>query len=225
MVSIRLFILVFVINIFNDILSIYEASSMKNGALVYENINFLFDKYFCVQISVISYTVYISLLGIIILSVINSVNEDNQKHGIFYITRLGRKNYAAGKITAVALFVFIMCFIAVFQSFAAHRLAGIEISCKQYLNVLAAFYLTALLGSVLGLFSYFFIKQAQIAFLISMIELTAFSVYLSTTKSTVPTADNIPIIFVFQVIPSLVFMILFYLLTFRNDFITTKIKE
>lgn len=218
-------IFLFIINLFDDIISISSFLSLKEETVTENGLHFLFDRYLSNDISILNFAVYISLYALAAYCVINRIREDNQKFGIFYLVRYSRKQYVLGKAAGTVIFSFFISFLSVFQSFVAHRIMKITISPEQYVTVLALSFLLMLSGAAFGMLIYSVLKNANLSFLGSMLIYTAMSVILTARKNTVPTPNNIEIEYIYPLIIAIVSLAASLIIMLKNDFITTKIKE
>lgn len=223
-------IILFLINLCVDIISISNVYSLKPSGIDIKNagdevIFFAFDRYFCVDISIISFAMYICLFAFIAFCVINRISEDNQKFGIFYLTRYSRKSYISGKLKSTVIFAFFVCEFSVFQSFLSHRIMKITVLPEQYITVMLLSFILAISVSLIGMSIYSVIKNNNIAFLITVCLFTAQSSILTQNQVKIPTAQNISDYYIYPLILLAAGIILFVIVTYKNDFITTKIKE
>lgn len=220
----------FLINLFVDIISISNVYSLKaagfdldkGGAEVYK---YMFNRFFCTDISIIYFAMYICLYAFIAFCVVDRIREDNQKFGIFYLTRYSRKKYILGKLSGTVIFTFFVCAFSVFQSFASHRLMKISGPPSQYITVMLLTFILAASVCLISLSVYSVFKSSNIAFLFAVGLFTAQAVLSVNDKISIPTADNIPINYVYPLILTVLGIALFIIVTCKNDFITTKIKE
>ncbi|MGI6745945.1 MAG: hypothetical protein ACOX45_07395 [Acutalibacteraceae bacterium] len=223
--NLKRLIILFVVNLFNDIIPISLFLSLKETAVTQNGLYYLFDRYFCTNIGILAFAQFISFYGFIVFCVVDRIREDNQKYGIFYLVRYSRLHYVFGKFASSVIFLFFVCAFSTAQSYLSHRLMRITVSGEQYTTILALSFLIAFSGAQTALFVYSLLNNPNLSFLCFAAILTAFSVIFSVKKLTVPTPNNIPIEYIYPFILALALTVLNFLVMFKNDFITTKIKE
>lgn len=223
-------LILFLINLFSDIIAVSQCLDMKkfddNIAVSQgEYLHSLFDRWFCVDLSLINFAVYISLYALIIFCVMDRIREDNQKFGVFYLTRYTRKRYIAGKLASTAIFTFFICSITVLQSFITHRIMSIVYPPVQYITVMLLSFILAVSVGIFGMAVYTVFKNVNISFLIAIALFTAQSFQLTNNKTGIPTGQNISLHHIYPLVLLAVGIILFIYVTYKNDFMSTKIKE
>lgn len=223
-------LILFLINLFSDIIAVSQCLDLKKMA---DNIkasqgsylHSLFNRWFCVDFSLIHFAVYISFYALIIFCVMDRIREDNQKFGIFYLTRYTRKRYIAGKLASTAIFSFFICTITAFQSFITHRSMNIVYPPVQYITVMMLSFVLAVSVGIFGMAVYTVFKNVNISFLIAIALFTAQSFQLTNDKTGIPTSQNISVHHIYPLVLLAAGIILFICVTYKNDFMSTKIKE
>lgn len=215
----------FVINLLNDFIGLGNCNKIKENIRPEDLLQLPFERFICNQINVLSFAMYLSFAGFIAFAIINAVNSDNQKIGIFILTRMNRKRYAVNRIFSALTFVLASCALSVFQSFVSHRAAHIVHPVSTYFVLFAAAGITVLCASFIGMCVCSAFQEPRIAFLLSVVFFAAFSAIISALEIKIPTFGNTDIVFLYPAVFAAAFAALFAAVTFKQDFITTKIKE
>lgn len=218
-------IIIIAVNLLNDIISISTFLSLKEETITQSGLYYLFDRYFCTDISVLSFARFISFYGLILFYIVNRIREDNQKYGIFYLVRLSRLKYVLGKISSSIIFIFFICSFTAFQSFLCHRLANIDVPVSQYVLVTELSFIICFSAAQTALLVYSNLKSSSVSFLCAFAVLIAISVTFSLKSLVIPTEDNISIEYTYPLILAAVLTVFIFPIMLTRDFITTKIKE
>lgn len=224
LVTVKRLLIIFLINLFNDIIgiSLYKGEIGFDKATAY---NLLFCRFYCGDFNVLLFSMYVSLPSIICWIILNSVLSDNQKYGIFRLVRMSRLKYIISKILSVLIFVFCTVFFTVMQSLVTHRLCRVKAEDMIYIKhfILVTVYLFT--GALLGLTMYSLTKRVNFAFLLCFVYFTAQVFALNKYKFDVLKPENsFNVYYIYGLIIAFSLVVFSYL-TYKGDFITTKIKE
>lgn len=225
LLNIKRIFLFLALNAVNDIISVSAVWNRKEQVLSNAEIYSVFDRYFCTEISLLSYILYISLYSFVLFLSIHRIAEDNQKYGVFYLVRLRRPRYALGKLISSVLFAFLTAFTAVFQSFLCHKISNISISLAEYGIVLLLSFGIFLSCMEIGILSYSLFKSTNFSFLVGIAFLTALSLIFSQKNLCIPSPKQIPTPYFYPLALAVLLLLPIYLIFQKMDFMTTKIKE
>lgn len=217
--NIKKLITLLVLNFLNDVISISSYLS-ANGSDNY----ILFERFFCTNLGIISFAMYISFYVLVTYCIINRVHEDNQKYGVFYLVRYQRKKYAFVKLCSTIIFIFSICILTYFQSYFNHYIMKINIDIYQYLISMIFTFFIAYLSSQIALLVYSIFKNTNISFLVSLITLALLSIIFTFNNVKIPTKEMVSNEYFYTCL-GLLLIFPNLIINIKQDFITTKIKE
>lgn len=224
LINIKNCLIFFVINLINDIISLILHNKIisidKTIAYTY-----LFNRFYCTELNILQYAMYISILVFTNFLVINEIIKDNQKFGVFYLVRMPRYRYILSKIMSVYIFSIIVSIVIFLQSFATHRFWGVLVSFESYCanSLVYAFWILA--GNFLGITIYALTKNSNISFLTTLIFFSSQSIIFIKKEFVIPQTFVDDKHYCLSIVMVLICIIVLTIKLLHNDFITTKIKE
>lgn len=224
LVTVKRLLIIFLINLFNDIIGV----SLYKGEIGFDKISackLLFCRFYCGDFNVLLFSLYVSLPGIICWIILNSVLSDNQKYGVFRLVRMSRLKYIISKILSVFIFVFCTVFFTVMQSFITHRLCRAEAEVQIYIKYFVFVILYLFAVTAFSLMMYSLTKKVNFVFLLCFVYFTAQVFALNKYKFDILRPESFyKVYYIYELIIALS-LITFSYLTYKGDFLTTKIKE
>lgn len=214
LLSIKSLFVIIITNTLLDFLSINEFEKTKIHSA-------LFNRFFCIDIGLVSFAMYVSIIGLVSYLSINRICDDNKKYGIFYITRISREKYVKGKVLSSVIFSAIISALTISQNIIIHRFYDIKFTLSYYFYLLVYTYIMLLSCSILGMSIYMISKNSAISFLSSFIFMTLQAFIVSKQIHKISSKD----IFELPIIIILISFFVFVIKSIKNDFITTKIRE
>lgn len=228
MISIKLMLSLFFINLLDDFISIGLYKKISDSGMPdtsQSQFHYLFDRFLCTNIDILSFAIFVSFAGIIVFKIIDSVNTDIQKSGIMLLTRINRKRYFLSRVSSIIIFAFTAVSAAVLQSLISHRIMQINYSISTYYIIAMVSLISILCSSFSGVLICSSVKEPRIAFVVSFLIGVLFCTLYSAGEVKIPVWGNIAIEYIYPIAPTVIFILLFYLISQQQDYITTKIKE
>ena len=224
-VTVKRLLLLMSANMINDAISIMTFFKLNTSEITLSEINLLLGRYFCLDLGLTEYARFAAFYATVIYFIVDGLNGDWKKYGLFCFIRLGRKNYAFSKAASCVILPFFFCTVAVTQSFVCFSVSGIKIMTEQYVAVgIASFIITAVLSEA-ALAVFCFIKDASATFSATFAVMTALGLVLSRKLTAVPNYYCFDTVFVRLFVLFVALAAVGSVCLHNIDFISSKIKE
>lgn len=224
-VTVKRLLLLMTANMINDAISIMTFFKVNASKITLSELNLLFGRYFCLDLGLIEYARFAAFYATVIYIIVNGLNGDWKKYGLFCFTRLGRNGYVFSKAASCVVLPFFFCTVAVMQSFVCFSLFEIRITPEQYIAVgIASFIVTAVLSET-ALAAFCLIKDASATFFAAFAFMTSLGLALSRKLTAVPNYCCFDTIFVRLFVLFIALAVVGSFCLHNIDFISSKIKE
>jgi len=218
----KIWIILVCVNLLCDITVTAIAHSQNSRLNTTELTGILFQKFFCYEVGIIEIAVFFSLFGTILFFCVNALRNDNQKYGLFVLTRVPRLKYTALRICSILLFIISAVFLSSVSAFFVHKIVELQIQLSYYLQVACLYFFSVIVCVFPACLLYSIFKSAPLAYSGGII--AAFLLCTFTAKQSAEN-DMLPLPWTLAAAVSCLLITIFFILTIKGDFMATKIKE
>jgi len=217
----RALVILLCVNLLCDIVVTISVHSQASLLKLAELTAILFQKFYCSEIGIIELAVFLSLVGVLIFFCINALHSDNQKYGLFVLTRTSRLKYTVLRTCSILLYIISAVLLSAVFMFIVHRAAGLWIPFSYYLKFLCIYFFIVSVCVFAACITHCISKSASLAYSCGIV--IAFLICILTAKQFA--ANDISVLPQSFAAASCILAAVFFILTVKGDFLAAKIKE